>query len=186
MLDSDSITTSLAASRLRLRARTLCNHCNHWADAAGTVVSHIDASCLSFSGPLRCRNQLQRYWAGSHVGDMWYGLLERECFFLAARLASFSWPFDQHASWDDTEARWFFRRLCTHACSCRVLGSSTSQIDVASQWSCSQLYRTVLGSAVYPYPLVSWHCREAPRRRTEAAWKCSASHNGIQARLVGE
>ena len=67
-----------------------------------------------------------------------------------------------------------------------VLGSSTSQIDVSSQQSCSQLYRTALGSAVYPWPLVSWHRREAPRRRTEAAWKCSASHNGIQARQVGE
>ena len=78
--------------------------------------------------------------------------------------------------------------MAVHACLpllC-VLGSFRSQIDVSSQQPCSQLYRTALGSAVYPRPLVSWHCREAPRRRTEAAWKCSATHHGIQALQVGE
>jgi hypothetical protein len=122
------VTTSLAASRLRLRAATLCNHCDHWADAAGTVVSHINTSRLSFSGPLQCRSQPQRYWAGSHVGDMWYGLLERECFFLARMRLSlglltslFPVTIRKLGSCSDG---------CAHMPAVRVLGSSTSQIDV--------------------------------------------------------
>lgn len=148
LLDSDS-GYYLACSVKALRSRPRV--CNHWADAAPTVVSHIDTSCLSFSGPLQCRSQLQRYWAGSHVGDMWYGLTvcwrKIACSWPVSR-RSFSWPFDQPVSWDDAEPG--PSDGCARIClplSC-VLGSSTSQIDVSSQQPCSQLYRTALGSAV--------------------------------------
>lgn len=179
-------TTSLVASRLSDSGPRCAIH---WTDAAGTVVSHIDTSCLSFSGPLQCRSQLQRYWASSHVGDVWYGLTvctRKVAFSWPVLRLSLSWPFDQPVSWDDTEPG--PSDGCARIClplSC-VLGSFTSQIDISLQQSCSQLYRTGLGSAVYPRPLVSWHGREAPRRRTEAAWKCSATHHGIQALQVGE
>lgn len=78
---------------------------------------------------------------------------------------------------------------CAHMPAVVVLGSSTSQIDVFF----TAVMLTIIPNGPWKrglstYLLVSWHCTEAqaPRRRTEAAWKCSASHNGIQARLVGE
>jgi len=89
-LIASPVTISLAAWRLRLRT-TLCDH---WASAARIVVSHTDTSCPSFSGPLQCRSQLQRYQVGSHVGDLWYGGMvwsagESDCSWPVSRLSVF-------------------------------------------------------------------------------------------------
>ena len=115
-----------------------------------------------------------------------------ECFFLARIATVFLLAF--RPAWLQRQygSKAGFSDGCAHMPACLQLscwGSSTSQIDVF----CTAVVLTIIpngpwkrGLSMASGQLALQKGTLAPRRRTEAAWKCSATHNGIQARQVGE